>query len=462
MATKILESFMKEVHSRKARVNGAVLIQGGKVIDEIYMGNYTADTKTRMYSTTKSIAAIAIGKLVGEGRVALDDKVVDIFADRFDTASVHPLLREQTVRQMLTMTTVYANPTYNADISDWLASYFKAEPSYPSGTVWNYDSCGSYVLGAIVKHITGLDFISYLRPELDIMGISPDSYCLEGPDGEAWVSSGFIATASDLAKLAYLLLNDGRWDGKQLIPESYARDAISPLVNNADGASVMRFNCGYGYQIWSHPGGAFAFRGLGGQIAIGYPGRDLVFCCISDTSGHPNAYYEVFDSVEKIILPEFPIINREAHERILPKPVTENCFDEIKGKKYILNENSMGIESVSLDADGDLFRFSYTRSGEEKSIEFKLGAEHDFIFPEQYSGTRLFDRSGYVNYRCVSTAEWLEERKLFVKVWAEDIYVGNMTMCFVFDKKGRITVKMEKYAQFFFDGFVGNAWGSAE
>ena len=48
MATKILESFMKEVQSRKARVNGAVLIQGGRVIDEVYRGNYTADTKTRM------------------------------------------------------------------------------------------------------------------------------------------------------------------------------------------------------------------------------------------------------------------------------------------------------------------------------------------------------------------------------------------------------------------------------
>ena len=462
MATKVLESFMKEVQSRKARVNGAVLIQGGRVIDEIYRGNYTADTKTRMYSTTKSVTAIAIGKLVGEGRVSLDDKVVDIFADKFDPASAHPLLREQTVRQMLTMTTVYSKPTYTAAISDWLASYFRAEPTHPAGTLWHYDSCGSYVLGAIVKHITGLDFVSYLRPELDIMGVSADAYCLEGPDGEAWVSSGFIATTADLAKLAYLLLNGGRWQGQQLIPEGYARDAISPLVNNADGASVMRFNCGYGYQIWSHPGGAFAFRGLGGQIAIGYPGRDLVFACISDTSGHPNAYYEIFDSVEKTILPEFPIINAEAHERMLPKPITANCFDEIKGKKYALGENPMGIDYIRFDGDGERISFSYTKGGETKSIDFVVGEERDFIFPEKYSGGRLFDKSGYLNYKCVSTAEWLEERKLFVKIWAEDIYVGNMTMCFAFDKQGRVAVKMDKFAQFFFDEFVGVAWGKAE
>jgi CubicO group peptidase (beta-lactamase class C family) len=115
-----------------------------------------------------------------------------------------------------------------------------------------------------------------------------------------------MATVTDLAKIAYLLLKGGKWGERQLIPEDFARDAISPLKSNEDTVAVQRFNCGYGYQIWSHPGGAFAFRGLGGQIAVGYPERDLVIACNSDTSANHNAYDDIFDAIESVILPEYP------------------------------------------------------------------------------------------------------------------------------------------------------------
>ena len=84
-----------------------------------------------MYSSTKSIAAIAIVKLVGEGRLSLDDKVVDVFRDRFDMSAVHPLLREQTVRRMLTMTTALSEPAYTECISDWLTRISAQSPPTP-------------------------------------------------------------------------------------------------------------------------------------------------------------------------------------------------------------------------------------------------------------------------------------------------------------------------------------------
>jgi len=261
----ILNSFISETERMRLRIHGAVIMHDGRVTEEIYKGRYSAKTMTRMYSTSKSVAAVAIGRLIGEGKLSLDDRIVDIFSDRFDMSRVHPYMKEQTIRQMLCMTTCLSTPSYDKNCKEWLASYFAATPTHPAGTVWNYDSSGSYVLGAVVKHITGLDFVEYLRPVFDEIGVSPDVYCLKGPDGEAWASSGFMATTSDLAKIAYLLMTGGKWNGKQLIPEDYARDAISPLVRNGDATVESYFDCGYGYQIWSHPGGAFAFRGLGGQ-----------------------------------------------------------------------------------------------------------------------------------------------------------------------------------------------------
>lgn len=435
-------------------------MQGGRVIEEKYNAPYNARSKTRMYSTTKSVTALAIGKLVGEGRLSLDDKVVDIFRDRFDMSAVHPLLAEQTVRHMLTMTTCYSAPTYTQARRDWLASYFSSTPSHPAGTLWHYDSCGSYVLGAIVKQITGLDFVEYLRPEFDVIGVSEGVYCLKGPDGESWVSSGLIAETADLAKMAYLLLNKGRWGDRQLIPEDYARDAISPLVRNGDLGVASRFDCGYGYQIWSHPGGAFAFRGLGGQIAIGYPGRDLVFACNSDTSCNHNAYDDVFAAVEELIAPAFPIIDPEEHNRLQYKPVTETVFDKIKNKSYALEKNPMGIDEVRfVPTEMGTVRFCYTRGGEEKSIEFAIDRETQIVFPESYWGMHLFDPERKMNYRCSTYAEWYQPNKLTVRVWAEDVYVGNLWMSFAFRDDGMLAISMKKYAQFFFEDFDGVAYG---
>ena len=68
----ILECFNAEMKRRKIRLHGAVLMSGGKVIDEVYNSPYTADTKTRMYSSSKSVAAAAIGKLVKEGVITAE------------------------------------------------------------------------------------------------------------------------------------------------------------------------------------------------------------------------------------------------------------------------------------------------------------------------------------------------------------------------------------------------------
>jgi len=457
----ILDKFNAEMKRRKIRLHSAVLVSGEKVIDEVYNAPYTADTKTRMYSSSKSVAAVAVGKLVREKKITLDDKVVDIFADRFDMTNVDERLKEQTVRDMLRMQTCHSKPTYNQNTRNWLESYFTEPATHHCRTFWYYDSCGSYVIGAITKQITGMDFVQYLRPEFDIMGVSKDVYCLQGPDGEAWASSGFIATASDLAKIAYLLLNKGRWNGHQLLDEDFAMDATSQLVQIHEKGETSRFNCGYGYQIWGHADGAFAFRGLGGQVAIGFPGRDLVFACNADTACANSTYDDIFYTVESMILPHFPITDQKRYDEAQPKAVTDNIFESIKDMTYMLEKNPMGIGSVRFTGEDGSVKLSYTRGDTEYSIPFEIGRETQIIFPEKYTGSKLFSEEHYMNYQCSISAEWTEPSKLFIRVWAEDIYVGNMSMCFAFREDGKISVKMNRYAQFYFDNFNGIACGEA-
>ena len=78
----ILDYFNNEMSRRRVRLHGAVLFKGGKVIEEIYRPPYSRSEKTRMYSSSKSVTALAIGKLIGEGRLSLKTKLIDIFKER--------------------------------------------------------------------------------------------------------------------------------------------------------------------------------------------------------------------------------------------------------------------------------------------------------------------------------------------------------------------------------------------
>ena len=122
----------------------------------------------------------------------------------------------------------------------------------------------------------------------------------------------------------------------------------------------------------------------------------------------------------------------------------------------------MGLESIRFEQMGDHLRLVYQRNQEEKTLDFAIGRELETVFPEKYSGTRLFDESRFMQYRCSAIGTWLTSHKLFIRIWAEDLYVGNMTMCFGFRDDGKIGVKMQKNAQFYFDDFNGFAGGQAE
>ena len=160
-----------------------------------------------------------------------------------------------------------------------------------------------------------------------------------------------------------------------------------------------------------------------------------------------------------MILPEYPK-RADAVNTIKPAPaVPDGLPEELEGARYILRPNPMNIDSLAFATVDGRIRLTYERGGEIKSIDFKPGEEIEITFPEKYWGETLLDESGMINYLCRVESEWLEPRKLFVRVWAEDLYVGNMTMAFAFRNDGQLGVKMEKCAQFFFDGFEGYAHG---
>lgn len=468
-----VEKFLDEIDENNICLHSFLMMRHGKIAAEGYYHPFKKDTMHRMYSVTKSFVSLAIGVLIDEGKISLNDKVADFFRDRFDMSNIQPYTAEATVRDLLRMATPFCEPAYTIADKDWLNAFFRKETDHPAGTIFNYDSSGSYVLGAIVRKITGMSFLDYLQKKvLGKIGFSENARCLTGPDGEEWAGSGLMCTTRDLAKCALLLQKKGNWDGEQLISKEFVASATSRQIDNNSGGSNYAWNCGYGYQFWILKDKAFCFNGMGGQLAICVPEKEFIFVCTADIQGNNCGKEIIYSALWRNIvdrlaapLPQNISANQQLTKRcnsLAFKPITgekhSDFADKINKKTYILNDNPMGISKISVEISGDEGILSYTNPRGDKKLYFGLGKYIECGFPEtHYPGEKLGERCGRM-YKSINCGAWVEEKKLVIRTYIIDDYIGNLTITLSY-KNNEIGVSMRKNAQFFLDEYQGFAGG---
>lgn len=273
----------------------------GETVAHAVSGPLDLDTPQRMYSVSKTFTSLAIGLLADSGVLSLDDPVVDHFAEM---APVQPWLAATTVRNVLAMRGPHRATTYQLGADGWLESYFRVPPTHPPGTVFTYDTSGSYVLAALVERLAGASLTDYLRPRLlDPLGMSPGLRFLTGPEGIGHGGSGLICTARDLLRLARLLLDDGVHDGVRLLPADYLRAATSRQADTGMQTEAAALRNGYGYQLWLPRRGSWLLFGMGGQIVYGDPARGLAVVVTADTQACTGGDRLVDDVLDLLVDP---------------------------------------------------------------------------------------------------------------------------------------------------------------
>lgn len=459
--------------------HSVLMARGDKLFCEGYWKPFDKDFKHRMYSVSKSFVSIAVGFAIQDGFLSLDDKFVDFFPE-YENENFDENLREVTIKDMLTMETSHQIGTWwlSKNSDDRTATYFMSGSEKVSGTIFDYDSAGSYMLGAIVEKLTGKKtFLDYLKEKvLDDIGFSKDSYVLMCPGGHSWGDSGVMCSSRDLLLFARFVMNKGVWNGKRYLSEEYINEATSPLVCNNNSAHNALGYHGYGYQIWMVPKeNGFCFLGMGDQIAICDPDNDFIFVITSDNQGASPAtrailrselFCHLIPSFSDKPLPE----NNEAYnelcryletrELLSLKAEKQNPFaDEINGKTYKLGENKMGIEWIKLCFEGKKGKLFYKNAQSEKELLFGLGYNEFSLFPEEnYSDMIGAVASIGHKYKCACSADWAEEKKLRIKVQIIDKYFANGAFVFSF-KDDRVCVRMTKTAEAFLDEYEGSANG---
>ena len=272
ISSDLFAALLRELDASKdTEMHHFMALRHGKVICECNFAPYPKGMWHITHSMCKSITGMAIGMLIEEEKLKLDENIYDIFPDHINAFSkiFRPVI---TVEHLLTMTSgVTFNESGIVSGNDWLGSFLNASVNGKPGTEFQYNSLNTYVLSAIVTKRTGETLTEYLTPRLfGPLGITKYYWetCPKGITKGGW---GLFLCAEDMAKLGQLYLQRGKWNGQQLVSEYWIEISTARHLKTQNGTY------GYGYQLWMEQRpGSFEYNGMLGQNVIIYPDMDMV------------------------------------------------------------------------------------------------------------------------------------------------------------------------------------------
>ena len=479
-------NYLKALDKAGVNMHGFLLARHGKIAAEGYYAPYQQDQPHRMYSTSKSFASFAVGLLVDDGLVSLDDKITKFFPDKLPE-KLHPYVEMMTVRNLLMMSTCYGGTTYNRgnvqydDPTDWVGTFFRCPPDRYPGQTFFYDTSASTVLGALAERLSGMTVPEFLRSRgFADLGFSDGAYTVRTENGEfSWMGSGMCCSLRDLALFAQVCLNKGEFDGKRIISEEYITAATSRQIDN----SIAGKNYGYGYQFWMSRAG-FNCSGLGGQMAYCIPCKDAFLVTIADTQAQSfaNAVMEdefyrcILDAMVDEALPENADDQKALADFIsglYVKPLVNTCISpvatEVSGKSYTMNENAplaagvLNWKNMKIDFADDGGILTYTDAEGEKRLGFGYNHFEAQNFPgfapeEETAGKPIivygFHTKPALTLPCMTSAAWADERTLNLLCYATGTFVGTLRMTIVFEDN-KVTVQCAKFAEKFWEDLQG-------
>lgn len=466
-------NFINKLERLKINLHSFMITRNGKILTEAYYKPFDENFAHRIYSSSKTYVALAIGKLIGDGKLKLSDKISDFFPELVPK-NISEWRKNTTVEDALKMAVPALTDAYVGEKERWAWSFFNLQPDLkPSGTVFNYDTSGTFILCVLIEKLTGKNFLEVLRPIFDEIGVSKDIWCVSSPDGYAWGGSGVVTTLRDFAKVGELLLHKGKVGKKQLIPLDYMEKAVSKQISDItiNQATTLK-TYGYGYQTWITSEG-FAMRGMGGQLVFCFPQKDFMFVCQGDTQSDFDFWdcliYEaavdyLYNNLDKAVLSDGGSYEALQKKLSTLEPVASYgeaaspLAKQIDGVVYDLLENEMGWKNFKIEFNGDEASIIYENKRGVKRFAFGLNKWVQGTFPEtDYYDTRVYAPAGRgLNY--MASASWISQNQLLIRVYIIDTNFGNCFMTFGF-KGDEVGLHFTKRAEFFLDDYVGYGGG---
>lgn len=470
-----IERYIQRLTDARLLMHDVLIARNGALICEAYWKPIDESFRHREYSCSKSFVSVAVGLLIERGRLHMEDRCVDFFAD-VAPADVHPWLKEMTIRDCLRMATCYeAGSSYKPTDPDWARTFFTAEVSHKPGQVYAYCTTATTMLCMIIQKAGGQEFMSVLRPVFDEIGVSRDAFCVETPCGHEWGGSGVCLTAREFLKFADLCTHYGAYHGKQLLPEVYMREATTKQIDNGAFHAHADEDEGYGYQFWPMRNGGFAMHGMGGQFALCLPDKSLTLITNAYDELNAHALCTIFDAFWEEIypnlspapLPEEPAAHAQLTARTnqlsIPTPPgnPHSAIESaVSGRTYEMAENRLGMKTLRFDFTEDGGTLTYENASGVHTLPFGAGHYHRGPFPEtEYYGRRI-GTPCHRGYDSLTAVAWRLPNELMLYTQIIDIHLANLRIAFAFESDS-VTLNARKHAEWFLTDYEGFATGTA-
>lgn len=413
ISSNLFAALLRELDASKdTEMHHFMALRHGKVICECNFAPYPKGMWHITHSMCKSITGMAIGMLIEEEKLKLDENIYDIFPDHINAFSkiFRPVI---TVENLLTMTSgVTFNESGIVSGNDWLGSFLNASVNGKPGTEFQYNSLNTYVLSAIVTKRTGETLTEYLTPRLfGPLGITKYYWetCPKGITKGGW---GLFLCAEDMAKLGQLYLQRGKWNGQQLVSEYWIE------ISTARHLKTQNDTYGYGYQLWMEQRpGSFEYNGMLGQNVIIYPDMDMV---LVTNAGNKEMFQDCI--MLNIIRKYFPVNYHPAD--VLPEnPLSYSLLKRLCGE---LENGENNNRSTSLRG-GWKRNVVSRRKHSDKKYSYRISAAVD----------RPSDHHSFM--RAVSGRTYVMEQQnigiapLFVQVFHNNMTDGISEISFTYD-----------------------------
>ncbi|MFW9886824.1 MAG: serine hydrolase domain-containing protein [Candidatus Thorarchaeota archaeon] len=284
-----LEAAAQYIVDSGAQVRSMLVVHNGYLIFERYFTpiRYDVDNTHIIYSCTKSVTSALIGIALDKGHIdntsqLLVDFFPDVYIDNLDSRK-----ESITLEDILTMTSGlewdeerYDEPNDYFGMTDsdnWVQYVLNKTMVADPGTTFYYNTGGSHLLSAIINRTTGMSTLDFAIEYLfEPLGITAHPWPVD-PQGIHFGGSALALRPRDMAKFGYLYLNNGMWDGEQIVSSDWVATSTNEHVTIYGGT------LSYGYQWWiNSPSDYYCARGYQGQYIFVVPDEDLVVVFSSD------------------------------------------------------------------------------------------------------------------------------------------------------------------------------------
>lgn len=277
------------------------IIRNDSLLYEYYAGNYSASHNVTSFSIAKAYITMLVGIAIAEGHIkTVNDPITDYITEWKDKPGYNLITIKDLLRHTsgLRFTESVLNPE-----SDQLQFYYgstlrknilASAIKEPPGLHFDYQSENPSLLAIILERTTGTTVSNYLQQKIwkQIGTEAPALWSTDNKDSTA-IEKAFCylnARTLDFAKFARLLLNKGKWNGKQIIPGQWIEESINRTAENG-GKISYGYNMGIGPVAYN----SFFPIGLYGQLLYIYPKKNIIIVRFgnADINYNPNYWKEI-------------------------------------------------------------------------------------------------------------------------------------------------------------------------